>query len=140
MSQENVEAVRAWVAALNRGDLAALLELADPEIEYRSYLATLSGSDGAYRGHEGLRRYVRGDLDEAWESFNVELDEYCDLGGENVLVVGRLQAKGRFSGLEVEEQLAWLHTFRAGTGPGRYIRVQFFATRDEALAAAGLGE
>ena len=138
MSQENVEAVHEWIAAINRRDLAALLELADPDIEFRSYLAALSGSGGAYRGHDGLKRYLR-DLDDAWESFQVEQDECRDLG-EIVLMVGRLHARGRSSGLEVKERLAFLHTFREGTGPGRYVRLEFFATVDEALAAAGLSE
>ena len=135
MSRENVEAVDAWIAAINRRDLATLLELADPDIDFRSYLATLTGSDGAYRGHDGLTRYVR-DLGEAFESFEVQLEEARDLG-DTVLMVGRLRAKGRASGLEVEERLAWLHTFRPGTGPGRYLRHQFFATPDGALAAVG---
>ncbi len=138
MSRENVEVVQEWVAAINRGDLAKLLEIADPAIEFRSYLARLSGSDGAYRGHDGLRRYIR-DLSEAWESFQVEIDECRDLG-EIVLMLGRLRARGRSSGLEVEERLAFVHTFREGTGPGRYLRHQFFATSAEALEAVGLRE
>ena len=138
MSQENVEAVREWIAAINRRDLAALLELADPDIEFRSYLSALSGSDGAYRGHDGLKRYLR-DLSDAWESFQVAQDECRDLG-ETVLMVGRLHARGRASGLEVEERLAFLHTFREGTGPGRYVRHQSFATVDEALEAARRSE
>ncbi len=138
MSQENVEAVHEWIAAINRRDLVALLKLADPDLEFRSYLAALSGSDGAYRGHDGLKRYLR-DLDDAWESFQVEQDECRDLG-ETVLMVGRLHARGRSSGLEVKERLAFLHTFREGTGPSRYVRHQFFATVAEALKAAGLSE
>lgn len=138
MSRENLEAVEAWVAAINRGDLAKLLEIADPAIEFRSYLAKLSGSDGAYRGHDGLRRYIR-DLSDAWESFHVEIDEYRDLG-ETVLMLGRLQARGRSSGLEVEERLAFLHTFREGTGPGRYVRHQFFPSEAQALEAVELAE
>ena len=138
MSQENVEAVHAWVAAINRRDLAALLELADPALEFRSYLAALSGSDGAYRGHDGLERYLR-DLSDAWESFQVEQDECRDLG-DVVLMEGRLRAKGRSSGLKIEERLTFLHTFRDGTGPGRYIRHQYFATLGEALEAVGLSE
>ena len=138
MSRENVEAVQEWVAALNRRDLLRLLELAAPEIEYRSYLASLSGGDGAYRGHDGLRRYLC-ELAEAWESFEVEVDEYHDLG-DKVVNHGRLKARGSTSGLQVEERLAWLHTFKEGTGPGRYLRHEFFANSAEALEAAGLSE
>jgi ketosteroid isomerase-like protein len=138
MSQENVEAVQSWVAAINRRDLPALLELADPAIEYTSYLAGLLGAEGAYRGHEGLRRYFR-ELSEAWEWFQVDVDDYRDLG-DKVLNFGQLRAKGKASGLEVEQELAWLHTFREGTGPGRYVRHESFATRADALKAAGQDE
>jgi ketosteroid isomerase-like protein len=34
MSQENVDAVRDWVAAINRGDSEALIALADAEVDY----------------------------------------------------------------------------------------------------------
>ena len=92
MSQENVEAVQGWVAALNREDLDALLEIADPSVEYVSYLASLSGGVGTYRGHDGIRQFLR-DLADAWEWFKVEVDEYRDLG-DCVLMVGRLASQG----------------------------------------------
>jgi ketosteroid isomerase-like protein len=135
MSKENVELVQAWVAAINRRALRELLEIAHPDIEYLSYLARLTGDEGRYRGHEGLRRYF-GELSEVWEWFQVDVDEYRDLG-EHVVNVGRLRAKGKASGLEVEERLAWLHTFTPGTGPGRYLRHEAFPSLDEALEAAG---
>lgn len=134
VSREEVEAVEAWVSAINRRDLRTLMELADPDIEYLSYLAELTGGDGAYHGHDGLRRYLA-ELAEAWEWFHVEVDEYHDLG-DQVVTVGRLRAKGKASGLEIGAQLAWLHTFRRGGGPGRYLRHQSFPTLVEALEAA----
>jgi ketosteroid isomerase-like protein len=138
MSRENVDAVRAWVAALNREDLDALLEIADPDVEYVSYLASLSGGVGTYRGHEGIGQFLR-DLADAWEWFRVDVDEYRDLG-ECILMEGRLQAKGGTSGLEVEKELAWLLDFREGTGQGRFMRVRYFATPAEALEAVGPSE
>jgi ketosteroid isomerase-like protein len=135
MSQENVEATAAWMAALNQGEIAALLAIADPSVEYASYLASVSGGAGAYRGHDGIRQFLR-DLEEAWDWFRVEVDELRDLG-ECVLMVGRLQAKGRTSGLEVAKELAWILDFRTGIGPGRFMRVRYFGTVAEALAAAG---
>ncbi|MCA1695965.1 MAG: nuclear transport factor 2 family protein [Actinobacteria bacterium] len=137
MSEENVEIVRNWVAAINRGDTTELVELADPTVEYMPYLGSLLGSD-PYRGHEGLRRYVD-DLAEAWERYEVEIGELRDLG-DDVLMIGRLKATGRSSGLEVEEEMAWLHSFRPGTERGRYKRLRFFPTPAEALEAAGLEE
>ena len=79
MSQDNVDAVEVGMAAVTGGDVAALVELSDPVVEFDSFLARVSGGDGAYRGHEGLRRYVR-DLAEAWEWFRPEVSECRDLG------------------------------------------------------------
>ena len=138
MSEENVDAVRAWVAAINAGDADALIALADPGIDYLPYLAALSGEHGAYSGHPGLRQYVR-DLAEAWDWYHVEIDDLHDLG-DHVLMEGRLQARGKSSGLDVEEEMAWLHSFREGSGPGRYVRLRFFPSREQALEAAGLSE
>jgi hypothetical protein len=57
-----------------------------------------------------------------------------------VVALGRLEAKGKASGVEVEVQLAWLGTFRSATGTGRLLSIQFFTNADEALEAAGLPE
>jgi ketosteroid isomerase-like protein len=138
MSQENVEAVRQWVDAINAGNSDRLVELADPEVDYLPYLAALAGTAGAYRGHEGLRRYVQ-DLSEAWSEYAVEIHQLEDRG-DQVLMEGRLRGKGRRSGLDVDSVMAWLHTFRPGSGEGRYLRLRFFESRAEALEAAGLSE
>ena len=138
MSQENVEAVREWVAAVNAGDAARLTELADPDVDYMPYLAALSGAAGAYHGHDGLHQYVD-DLSEVWSEYEVEIYELQDLGN-HVLMKGRLRGKGRSSGLDVDAEMTWLHTFRDGVGPGRYTRLRFFTDEAEALEAAGLSE
>jgi len=138
MSQENVEAVKAWITAIHESDLDSLVALADPAVEFRSYLANVVGDEGSYRGRDGLRRYLR-DLDDAWETFVIAADEYRDLG-DVVFNAGVLRAAGRTSGLAVEQEFGCLHRFRAGTGPGRYLSMQFFTSRAEGLAAAGLDD
>jgi hypothetical protein len=56
------------------------------------------------------------------------------------VALGRLEAKGKASGVEVEAQLAWLGTFRSDAGTGRLLSIQFFTNADEALEVAGLSE
>lgn len=138
MSQENVEVVREWVAAINAGDAARLTALADPSVDYMPYLAALSGAAGAYHGHDGLWQYVH-DLSDVWSEYEVEIHELQDLGNQ-VLMTGRLRGKGRSSGLDVDAEMAWLHTFQEGTGPGRYTRLRYFDSEAQALEAAGLSE
>ena len=66
MSQENVEIARGVHDAFNRRDVAALLELLDPQVEWVPILAELEGR--VDRGHAGVRRWIK-DLDTDWEYF-----------------------------------------------------------------------
>jgi hypothetical protein len=75
-------------------------------------------------------------LSEAWGEYEVEIHELQDLAND-VLMTGRLRGQGRASGLSVDAEMAWLHSFREGSGPGRYQRLRFFASHAEALKAAG---
>jgi hypothetical protein len=43
------------------------------------------------------------DILSAWEEYRVEVDEYRELDGERVLVLTRFLARGKRSGLEVEQ-------------------------------------
>jgi uncharacterized protein len=130
MRGNHVEAVRAWIAAFNRRDADAILELAHPQVDYRPYLAAVSGGSGSYHGHGGLRRYLR-DLDEAWSTFEAQIHSLRPVG-EHVLMEGRLRATGRKSGVEVDAEMAWLHSFR----DGKYARLRIFLDPAEAAEAA----
>ena len=92
MSQENVEACRRAFDALgNRRDTEAGLPYIDPEIELRS--AIIGGAEGTiYRGHDGVRMWMA-ESDVTWAELRLEADEFRDLG-EDVLMIGRLHAKG----------------------------------------------
>jgi ketosteroid isomerase-like protein len=134
MSQENVEACRRAFDALGtRRDTEAGLRYIDPEVELRS--AIVGGAEGnTYRGHEGVRRWMA-ESDATWAELRLEAEEYRDLG-DDVLMIGRLVARGRESGVEIESPIAWLSTVRAG----RIVRSRGYLDPREALDAAGLSE
>jgi ketosteroid isomerase-like protein len=135
MSRENVEAVRRAAAAFNRSDVDALLEEADPEIEWHPLLQVLLGGEATvYRGHQGARDLYR-DIDEAFTETQVEVLEVRDLG-ERSLAFGRLRGRGRESGAQTEIAIAWLVEFQGG----KVIRVREYLDPKEALEAAGLSE
>jgi ketosteroid isomerase-like protein len=126
MSQENVEVVRKLFAAWNKGDRAEALELVDPDIVIDATRRVFNPT--AYEGMEGVQRMLS-DLDDIWDRFRAEPSmEFID-AGERVVVVGRMRAKGKGSGVEV-----W--TFR----DGKIVRQTTFQTMAEALEAAGLRE
>jgi ketosteroid isomerase-like protein len=138
MSQENVEIVRALFATfqgVNAGNLERRLdevrELFDPEVEWVATPHSLLASE-EYRGYDGVRRFWTQFLS-GWDEYDVRVDELLD-AGDRVVAVMRLS--GRTSELEVDEARSSVLRLREG----RIVRIEPFASRDEALDAAGLSE
>jgi ketosteroid isomerase-like protein len=130
MSEEDVEVVRRALEAFNEGETESVLELMDPEIEFVPVRAVLEGS--SYRGHEGFKRFVA-DMVEDWEDFHPSSERFRDLGDGRVLVIGRIQARGRASKMEFQTPGAWVTRVR----DGKIVHVRFYA--DEAAALDELG-
>jgi ketosteroid isomerase-like protein len=130
MSQENVEVVRKVHEAINDRNEAALLKLLDPDIVW---VQNPNAPDpGKLYGHDGVRE-LRDVIDETFGDVSLQVDEFLD-AGEVVVALGRMHARGKGSGVEVEEARAWVWSLR----DGKVIRHQTFAARPDALEAAGL--
>jgi ketosteroid isomerase-like protein len=69
-----------------------------------------------------------------WEELNFEAERFLDVDEERVLVMVRVDARGRGSGARVELLNAHEFTIRDGL----LVRFKVYSDRDEALAAAGL--
>jgi ketosteroid isomerase-like protein len=135
MSEENVEAFRRGMEAYNRRDIDAFLDAFDPVVEFHPLTLAMFGQEATvYRGHEGIRQFIR-DVDEVLPQLQVELLEIRDLG-ERSVASGRLHARGRASGAEVESPIGWVVEFREG----RVIRMRDYLDPNEAFEAAGLSE
>lgn len=133
MSRDNVETFRRALGAYNRRDIDGFLEAFDPAVEAHPLtLAMFGRKDTVYRGHEGLRQFVR-DVDEVLPQLQAELLDARDLG-ERIVASGRLRARGRVSGAEIESPINWVVQFRNG----RVIRLTDYLDPGEALEAAGL--
>ena len=135
MSEENVEAFKRGVEAANRRDIEALLAELDPEIEWHSaLLASVAGGAAVYRGHEGVRKWLR-DLEEAFSEVHSEFSEIRDLGNR-LVAIGRLRTRGKESGAETESPVAWLVRFN----DGKLIYARPYLDPNQGLEAAGLKE
>jgi ketosteroid isomerase-like protein len=131
MSQEDVEHVRrAMEHWLRTGE--ALWEELDAEFELLDYDIP---DGGVYRGHDGFREWIA-HFASAFESFTFEPREYIDAGDGKVVLVGRLSARGKGSGVSVERLDGQVWTIRGG----KTVRLEYFSSPREALDAAGLGE
>ena len=135
MSQENVEAFKRGIEAFHRRDMETMLELHDPKVEWHPMIQVLLGGEmTVYRGHEGLREQLR-DLDEAFSEIHFEISEIRDLG-DRLLANGRLRARGKESGAEIQSPISFLVDFKHG----KAIRAATYPDPKQALEAAGLSE
>jgi ketosteroid isomerase-like protein len=134
MSQENVEVVRAHWEAREHGWLDARIQFWHRDIEW----TTMEGAPddiGVMRGHEACRAYVQDWLD-LFEHFTNVPVEIIDAGGDHVVSVQRMAGRARLSGAATSLYYAILYTMDNGL-----IRsIREYATRAEALEAAGLSE
>ena len=132
MSQENVEVARRWIALSNAGDLPAIFELLDPDIE--CFPAEGEPEATPFQGREAYMSRAE-DAREAFDEHAIEVSEYIDLG-EYVAVVGRIEARGRASRAQVSGDEVWLLRFK----DGKCIEYRECGTKAQALEAAGLRE
>jgi ketosteroid isomerase-like protein len=94
----------------------------------------LGGERTVFRGHQGVRESIQ-EEDEALAELHVEISEIRDLGN-SVLAIGRIRARGRESGVQIESPFGALADLRNGKG----IRLRTYLDLKEALEAAGLSE
>ena len=92
------------------------------------------GADHSYRGHKGIRQWWQ-EFAESWEDWTSHIHEIRPAGDE-VLVEITVDVTGTGSGAEVAQTFFQVVTVR----DGKLVRSRDFATRDEALEAAGLSE
>ena len=72
---------------------------------------------------------------DAWDGWEVEVEDYID-AGERVVVILSQQGRSKATGIPVDMRFAQVWTFR----DGQAIRMQMYASLDEALEAVGLSE
>jgi uncharacterized protein len=127
MPPENVAIVSRLIDAWSRRDLPAVLESMHPDCEVRGIEAR-----GTLRGHEGVTAGFR-DWFEAFEEFTIEPEEFI-ADGDRVLVPMRQRARGKGSGLEVEQRFHQLFELR----DGMVFRFEEFSDEAEARKALSL--
>lgn len=133
MSRENVERAHAVIDAVEQRDAERLISLTDPGVEWRSAFV-VGGTGGVYRGHDGIREYVR-DMNDAWDIVRLDIDD--EIAVRDVVVfVGRIHYRGKTSGVEAESESGYVLKFRAGS----VVRFRPFRDPEQALEAVGLRE
>jgi ketosteroid isomerase-like protein len=85
MSQENVEVIMRMYDAWNSGDVDALVDVFDAEVEVRPALSTFLASS-VYRGHDGVAAWYA-ETFEPWAEMTAEPLRFVEAGQRTVVVV-----------------------------------------------------
>ena len=133
MSQENVEVVR---SVYRLGDPSRFFDVLDEEIEVDAFgVGFLPDHPELIHGRDAVIDYFRHYWG-TWDDYLLEPTEIIDAGEDRVIVVHYERGRGRGSGVPFERRWVTVYTLRAC----KMIKFRAFATREEALQAAGLSE
>jgi ketosteroid isomerase-like protein len=131
MGQENLAVVRDHYAATNERDFARALAHYDADVElivppvYLQY--------GEFKGREAVGAWF-GDWFSSFDrDARFDVTEMTELDSGDVLLVADYHARGKKSGVELRDTVVWLYR----VSHGKIARVEGFASRAEALQAAG---
>jgi ketosteroid isomerase-like protein len=142
MSQENVEAVREMISALNQRDVDRYLARCAEDVQLH---APWEAVEGVYQGADAIRRYFSDLDDTAAPDLRLTIEQLRPIGADRVLALLRARWTTRASGMPADV----LPTATAGAVPTATIYdvadakiscIRIFLDRDEALDAAGLRE
>ena len=131
MSAENVQIIRRLVEAFNDRDLDAMAQVMEPGAELYPLRAQLEGK--VYRGYDGLREMLA-DFDQDWDFVRMDAEEFRE-AGDQVVVLGRLRARGRTSGVDLDVPMGFVWRLR----DGKVVYARSFSEPADALRDAGLG-
>jgi len=136
MSRENVEIVARLFECVSARDMKSIRHFFAAEGEWRPILT--AGGDlerRVYRGPAGIEEYVA-DLDEMFEDTQLHIETLDAVGAHRVLFTGRVTARGRLSGVPIDQRIWASYEVRGG----QVVAGTAYRSRDEALEAAGLSE
>jgi len=129
MSQEIMDAFRRGTEAINAGGLE--IDSIHPEVVFEPLR---SRTEGAFVGHEGMRRFIA-DTKEMFGVFQATYPDVRDLG-DSVLAIGSIRMRGKVSGVETDVPTAVIAEFRDGL----LWRFKDYGDARSALRAAGKRE
>ena len=92
----------------NAGERSPDADEFDTGIEVHSALAK-----NVYSGREGLAAWIS-EIDEQFEAWELGIDELRPTGPDGYVVHGSIRARGRTSGLDLDEPASWLVDLREG--------------------------
>ena len=111
MSEENVNVAEQTYEAFGRGDVPAVLENFQPDVEWHAAEGLPWG--GVHNGRDAVAQDVFGALMAAFDDFALHLERFVD-SDDFVVALGRYSGKGKQGGKPLDAAFAHVWEFEDG--------------------------
>jgi ketosteroid isomerase-like protein len=129
---DEVEVATRAIGAFNARRIEAFAALTTPDFRWSPSMVAIEGE--TFVGPEGIETYFAR-LSDAWETFRIHPGRFRE-SANLVVMLGRLEGRGKTSGVPVDSSLGMVFDFR-----DRVIsRIRGYLDHAEALEAAGLSD
>jgi ketosteroid isomerase-like protein len=132
MSPDNLAVIRDHYAATNERDFTRALAYYDVDVEL--LVPPVYLQPGEFKGRDAVGGWFADWFSSFDRDAHFDVKELTELDDGAVLLVADYHARGRRSGVELHDTVVWLYRF----SHGKIARVEGYASRDEALGAAGM--
>ena len=130
MTSDALALVRAFFDLTEAGDFAGVSDLLDPDVVFHGTRGGLDEKQ-VLRGPDAVVEYVRDEITDPWERYEVETERLIEVG-DTVVVFLHETGRPRHGDLEMQSDTAM--TFRVRQH--RIVEARGYLDRDEALEAA----
>lgn len=131
MSQENIDRLRAGYEAFNETGEIGVEHLAR-DFEMRQ-ASSIIDTAGVFHGQDALRDALR-ELRDSFEWLTFEAEKFIEAPEGEVVVLIRARGRGQGSGVEIDNPIAHVWTFRDDKAVGLVV----YEDRAEAMEAVGV--
>ena len=112
MSEEDVTTLRQAYEAFNRGDIEAVVQAFDPQIEWHELEGNPQAA-GIFRGTDSVLNDVFSTIPENWDEFQADPHDFID-AGEHIIVTGHFRGRPKGDGGALDAHFAHVWRMRDG--------------------------
>jgi ketosteroid isomerase-like protein len=127
-----IDRLRFGLETFNRTGETAVVGFLAPDFELHQ-ASSIVDTAGVFRGPGALRDSLD-ELNESFENLTFEAERFLEAPGGEIVVLVHARGRGRGSGMEIDNHIAWVWTFR----DQQAVRMVVYEDPADALEAVGL--
>jgi ketosteroid isomerase-like protein len=131
-TSELIDRLRIGLDTFNRTGEAPIEGFLAPEFELHQ-ASSIVDTAGVFHGPNAFRESL-GELSESFDQLTFEAERFLEAPGGEIVILVHTRGRGRISGMELDNHIAWVWTFR----DEKAVRLVVYEEPGDALEAVGL--